>query len=149
MIASSSTMPTASAKSVTVLSDIPSASMIAKTPISETGIATMGTIVARMLPRKTKTTEITSTKAISSVSTAFVERTLYEGGGVEGHLVAHAVGKARLEPLQFGQYPLRHGKRVCARRLVDRHDGGIFPVVASGKAVDLRAQLHPCDIAPP
>ena len=75
-IASSTTMPMAStsAKSVTVLSDMPSPSSTAKVPISETGIATAGTIVARTLPRKTKTTRITSTSARTSVSiTSLIE----------------------------------------------------------------------------
>ena len=71
MMASSTTMPMAStsAKRLIVLSDMPASSSTAKVPISETGIATVGMIVARQLPRNTKTTATTSPKVIIKVMT--------------------------------------------------------------------------------
>ena len=62
-------MPIAStsASSETVLAEKPSASMTAKVPTSATGTAMIGIRVARRLPRKTKTTIATSTKASISV----------------------------------------------------------------------------------
>ena len=68
-MASSTTMPIAStsASSEMVLAEKPSASMTAKVPISATGTAMMGMSVARKLPRKTKTTIATRTKASISV----------------------------------------------------------------------------------
>ncbi len=68
-MASSTTMPIArtSASNETVLAEKPSASMTAKVPIRATGTAMMGMIVARRLPRNTKTTIATSTKASISV----------------------------------------------------------------------------------
>ncbi len=52
-----------------MLSEKPSASITAKVPISATGTATMGMSVARRLPRKTKTTMATRTKASIRVFT--------------------------------------------------------------------------------
>ena len=68
-MASSTTMPMAStsASSDTVLAEKPSASITAKVPISATGTAMIGIRVARRLPRKTKTTMATRTKASISV----------------------------------------------------------------------------------
>ena len=68
-IASSTTIPMAStsAKSETVFSDIPSISRKANVPISETGMATAGMIVARQLPRNTNTTDTTRIKVRISV----------------------------------------------------------------------------------
>ena len=64
-MASSTTMPIAStkARSETMLSEKPSASMTAKVPISETGTAISGISVARTLPRNRKTTITTRTNA--------------------------------------------------------------------------------------
>ena len=68
-MASSTTMPIAStmARSDTVLAEYPSASIAAKVPMRLTGTATAGMIVARRLPRKTKTTSTTRRKAWPSV----------------------------------------------------------------------------------
>ena len=65
-IASSTTtpMPRTMASSEIVLAEKPKASSTAKVPIRLTGMATIGMIVARTLPRKTNTTATTSTKAI-------------------------------------------------------------------------------------
>ena len=64
-MASSTTMPIANtrASSEIVLAEKPIASMTAKVPIRVTGTAMIGMMVARRLPRKTKTTIETSTKA--------------------------------------------------------------------------------------
>ena len=64
-IASSTTRPTAStsARSVSVLIEKPNSHMKVKAPISDTGIVTIGTRVARKLRRKTKMTRTTSTTA--------------------------------------------------------------------------------------
>jgi hypothetical protein len=68
-MASSTTMPIAStsASSDTVLAEKPSASMTAKVPTRATGTAMIGMMVARRLPRNTKTTMATSTKASTRV----------------------------------------------------------------------------------
>ena len=68
-MASSTTMPMAStiARSETVLSEKPSASITAKVPISATGTAMSGISVARQLPRNRKTTMMTRMKASTSV----------------------------------------------------------------------------------
>ena len=70
-IASSTTTPIPStmASKEIVLAEKPKASSTAKVPIRLTGIATIGMIVARRLPRKTNTTATTRAKAISSVFT--------------------------------------------------------------------------------
>jgi hypothetical protein len=64
-MASSTTVPMAStsARSDTVFRLNPSANSTAKVPISDTGTAASGISVARQLPRKTKTTSTTRTKA--------------------------------------------------------------------------------------
>ena len=58
-MASSTTRPTAStsASRVSVLIEKPNSHMKVKAPISETGMVTIGTSVARKLRRKTKITE--------------------------------------------------------------------------------------------
>ena len=68
-MASSTTIPMARtrARSETVLSEKPIASITAKVPTSATGTAISGMIVARSEPRKMKTTMTTSTKASISV----------------------------------------------------------------------------------
>ena len=70
-IASSTTtpMPSTIASSEIVLAENPIASNAANVPIKLTGIATIGMIVARKLPRNTNTTATTRTKAIASVLT--------------------------------------------------------------------------------
>ncbi len=70
-IASSTTTPIPStiASREIVLAEKPNASSTANVPIRLTGIATIGMIVARTLPRKTNTTATTSAKAIPSVFT--------------------------------------------------------------------------------
>ena len=64
-IASSTTMPIASTRpnSVSMLSEKPKAKSTASVPISETGIATIGTIAMRHDCRKTMMTMTTSTIA--------------------------------------------------------------------------------------
>ena len=68
-MASSTTMPIAStsASSETVLAEKPSASMPAKAPIRLTGIAMVGMMVARRLPRNRNTTTTTSANASTRV----------------------------------------------------------------------------------
>jgi hypothetical protein len=68
-MASSTTMPTASTRASreTVLAEKPSTSSTAMVPMMLTGTATAGMMVARRLPRKTKTTRTTRTKASTSV----------------------------------------------------------------------------------
>ncbi len=68
-MASSTTMPmpSTSASSDTVLAENPAASRTANVPIRLTGMATMGMIVARILPRNRNTTRITSAKAMARV----------------------------------------------------------------------------------
>ena len=68
-IASSTTtpMPSTRASSDTVLAEKPAASRTAKVPIRLTGMATIGMIVARILPRNRNTTSTTSAKAMASV----------------------------------------------------------------------------------
>ena len=70
-IASSTTIPIAriSPNRVTVLIDMPVANSTAKVAISETGIATVGTSVARQFPRKMNVTAITSATAWKSDTT--------------------------------------------------------------------------------
>ena len=65
-IASSTTMPTASTSpnSVSMLSEKPKACITANVPISDTGIATTGTSVARHVLRNSSTTS--TTKAVAS-----------------------------------------------------------------------------------
>ena len=60
-------MPSTIASSDTVLAEKPAASRMAKVPIRLTGMATIGMIVARTLPRNRNTTSTTSTKAMPSV----------------------------------------------------------------------------------
>src|SRR5215831_4916903 len=69
-IASSTRMPIAStiASSDTVLTEYPIASSTAKVPITLTGTAIAGMMVARRLPRNKKTTSTTRPNAITSVS---------------------------------------------------------------------------------
>ena len=68
-IASSTTMPMASTmpNSVSMLIEKPISSMPAIVPISDTGMASIGMIVARMLPRNRYTTISTSTNASTKV----------------------------------------------------------------------------------
>jgi hypothetical protein len=68
-IASSTRIPIAStmASSEMVLAEYPAASSTAKEPMTLTGTAIGGMRVARRLPRNTKTTITTSTKAMASV----------------------------------------------------------------------------------
>src|SRR5262249_1344917 len=69
-IASSTTMPTAntSPNRARLLTDMPAAARIVKVPISETGIAMTGMIVARQFCRKMKTTPTTSRIATNMVT---------------------------------------------------------------------------------
>ncbi len=71
MIESSTTMPMAriSPNKLRLLIERPAASMIAKVPISETGIATVGMRVARGSCRKMNTTKMTNATAINNVVT--------------------------------------------------------------------------------
>ena len=64
-MASSTTMPTDSTRpnSVSMLSVKPKACMTAQVPISDTGMATTGMIVARQVLRNSSTTSTTSTVA--------------------------------------------------------------------------------------
>ncbi len=74
-IASSTRIPIAStmASNEIVLAEKPTAKSTAKVPITLTGTAIAGMTVARRLPRNTKTTITTSTKAINSViSTSWI-----------------------------------------------------------------------------
>ena len=74
-IASSTRIPIAStmASNEIVLAEKPTANSTAKVPITLTGTAIAGMRVARRLPRNTKTTITTSTKAINSViSTSWI-----------------------------------------------------------------------------
>jgi hypothetical protein len=64
-------MASTSASSDTVLREKPMASMTANVPINATGTARSGISVARTLPRKRKTTRMTSTKASISVCSTF------------------------------------------------------------------------------
>src|SRR5580693_4902912 len=68
-IASSTRMPIAStiASNDTVLTEYPTTSSTAKVPMTLTGTAIAGIIVARRLPRKKNTTITTSVKAIANV----------------------------------------------------------------------------------
>ncbi len=68
-MASSTTMPMAitMASSDTVLAEEPSASSTANAPIRLTGTATVGMMVARILPRNRNTTSTTSTNASARV----------------------------------------------------------------------------------
>ena len=68
-IASSTTMPIASTSpnSVSMLIEKPISSRPAMVPTSDTGMASIGMIVARMLPRNTYTTSSTSTNASMNV----------------------------------------------------------------------------------
>ena len=68
-IASSTTMPIASTRPnrVSVLSEKPNALIIAKVPMSDTGIATIGMIAVRHDCRNTMTTMTTRTSASNSV----------------------------------------------------------------------------------
>src|SRR5690606_12266619 len=78
-IASSNTMPIAKTmpKSVSVLTENPSACMPANVPISEIGTATAGISVARQLWRKRKTTNMTSSVASTSVlTTSWIETSI-------------------------------------------------------------------------
>ena len=70
-------MPSTIASREIVLAENPSASSMAKVPTRLTGIATIGMMVARRLPRNTNTTATTSAKAISSVfsTSSIVEAT--------------------------------------------------------------------------
>ena len=75
-MASSTTMPMASTnpKSDRLLSEKPNTFMMAKVPMSATGIEHSGMIVARQLCRKTSTTMTTSRMASKSVSmTAWID----------------------------------------------------------------------------
>ena len=73
-IASSTTSPIASTspKRVSVLMEKPNAIMMAKAPISETGIAITGIIAARQLCKKIKITSTTSPTASSNVTTSSI-----------------------------------------------------------------------------
>ena len=64
-MASSTTMPMASTSpnSDRLFSENPSSAMMANVPISDTGTAIIGTMVARQFCRKTSTTMKTSTNA--------------------------------------------------------------------------------------
>ena len=68
-IASSTTMPMASTRpnSVSMLIEKPASSSPASVPTMDTGIASSGMMVARMLPRNRYTTTSTSTKASTKV----------------------------------------------------------------------------------
>ena len=70
-MASSTTIPMASTRASreTVLAEKPIAIITAKVPISETGTAISGMMVARTEPRNRNTTMTTSTKASSRVFT--------------------------------------------------------------------------------
>ena len=70
-IASSTTMPIASTmpNNVSVLIENPNSSIAASVPISETGTASIGMIVARQFCRNTNTTAKTSSIASASVVT--------------------------------------------------------------------------------
>ena len=70
-MASSTTMPIASTmpNSERLLSEKPITFMTAAVPISETGMASSGTIVARQPWRKTSTTSTTRARASNSVRT--------------------------------------------------------------------------------
>ncbi len=83
-IASSTTtpIPSTSASSEIVLAEKPKASRNAKVPIRLTGIATIGMIVARTLPRNIKTTATTSTKAMTERLLHLVDRRGHEGTAV-------------------------------------------------------------------
>ncbi len=71
MIESSTTMPMAKIKpnKLRLLIERPAASMTAKVPINDTGIATVGMRVARRSCRKMNTTNMTNATAIKSVVT--------------------------------------------------------------------------------
>ena len=77
-----------------MLAEKPNASSTAKVPIRLTGIATIGMIVARKLPRNTNTTATTSPKAISRVLTTSLMVVGDEGAAVVEHPRLQAGGKA-------------------------------------------------------
>ena len=60
----------------------------------ETGTATSGNSVIRNLPRKTKTTTATSTKAIRERAYDFSDRRTDEDRGIEEYIVAEIGRKA-------------------------------------------------------
>src|SRR5215831_12417314 len=70
-IASSTTIPTASTRpnSDRLFSDIPNIASTAKVPISDTGIAMQGMIVARQFCKNTNTTPTTKSMAMKIVTT--------------------------------------------------------------------------------
>jgi len=101
---SSTTMPIASTSASSengVEARSPAASMTAKVPISATGTATIGMIVARRLPRKTKTTIEDQHEGprsgvwitLSIVASTNTVRVVHD-------VVGDVVGEARLEFLQ-------------------------------------------------
>ena len=141
-------MPIASTRpnSVRLLIEKPSAAITAKVPISETGIATIGTIAVRQDCRNTIITRTTRTHGLVDRRPHRVDGLRDELGRVVDDVVLQAFREILGQLLHRGDELVGGRERVRARPLEDqeRH-GGAFVEVAVG-AVVLRAELDPADV---
>ena len=138
MIASSTTRPIArtSPQSVSELIEKPKAAITANVATSETGIASIGMIVARKPWRKTNTTIMTRTNDSISVCSTSLDVLLDVLGRVVDDRVVEPLREARLEA----------GPSRCADLLDDRQRVGVGVLVdqdaAGGLAVDVAGRLE-------
>ena len=131
----------------TVLTEYPTTSSTAKLPMTLTGTAMAGIIVARRLPRKKKTTITTSVNAIANViSTSRIGRA-YE----RRRVVVDDIMESGREPLAQAVHrrdDRRSGAdRVGARREIEPDRDRRFPVEPAFDILVLGAEIDPCDVA--
>ena len=116
MMASSTTRPIAStnASSVSRLIEKPNTSMKVKVPTSESGIATTGINTERGEPRKTNTTSVTISTAITSVRTTSWMALLTKSVEVVDDLAVQALGEGAWMPGKIARTPWITSSRLAA-----------------------------------
>ena len=143
-MASSTTRPTDStiASSVSRFSVKPNACIRKTAPISETGIATIGTSTVRSEPRNRKITSITiSTVSAASARTSWMALSMYL---VESKAsgACMPVGRSRLDGLHLFAHAADHVERVGVRQHPDAHEHGLLAGQAHVLVVVVGAQHH-------
>ena len=149
-MASSTTMPMAStsASSETVLAEKPIASITAKVPISETGTAISGMMVARSDAEEQEDHDDDEDEGLDQRLDHLVNALLDEHGGVVGDLVVDALRERLLRVVQHRRARASAlAMRIAARRLVDADHRGRTAILAALLFGEPRRQLDAGHVA--
>ena len=140
-------MARTSPNSDSVLIEKPSSGNSTNVPISETGTASIGIIVARQFCRNRNTTRITSTIASASVFTNLLDALGNRQRRVERVGVVEIRRESRVQIVHDLPDALGHGKRVRPGRLEHGDADARLAVDASNLLVVQRAQLDAGHVA--